>query len=148
VAADQNGVKQTMNREMLATRCDAPLAAARGLGGRTHPDFGTYQLIAVNRVATGVATQAASSVTWRHPADWERGRRKRKRTLAAQAEPTATTVRDREAPGSNPGPPTTFVFRSRRFQASSTGAGAQIRGELSFSARAVVIVVGRSEFAC
>jgi hypothetical protein len=28
-------------------------------------------------------------------------------------------VRDREAPGSNPGPPTIFVFKTRRFEGSS-----------------------------
>ena len=37
----------------------------------------------------------------------------------------ARTVRDREAPGSNPGPPTNFVFKTQRFPALSGADGAQ-----------------------
>jgi hypothetical protein len=36
---------------------------------------------------------------------------------------TVVPVRDREAPGSNPGPPTNFVIKNRRFRASSRAAG-------------------------
>jgi hypothetical protein len=64
-----------------------------------------------NRVATHVATQTASGVTERHLADCKRGWSEPKRPLAERPGPTATAVRDREAPGSNPGPPTIFVFK-------------------------------------
>src|SRR6266852_4439590 len=57
-------------------------------------------------VATRVATQAASGVAQRRPADFKRGRNEPKRSLAAHPEPSAIAVRDREAEGSNPSPPT------------------------------------------
>ena len=57
-------------------------------------------------VATCVATQAAPGVTQRHPADFKRGRNEPKRSLAALPERSAIAVRDREAEGSNPSPPT------------------------------------------
>ncbi len=66
------------------------------------------------RVATHVATQAASAVTKWHLANSSTGRDEPKRSLAALTEPSATTVRDREAPGSNPGPPTKIRIRSWR----------------------------------
>jgi hypothetical protein len=61
-----------------------------------------------SNVATHVATQADSGVTQRSLAASRPGCSEPKRTLAAHPEPSATTVRDREAPGSNPGPPTNF----------------------------------------
>jgi hypothetical protein len=56
---------------MLAVLGDAPLGVTRGEVSVDEPTriSGPYRLIAVNRVATRVATQAASGVTWRHPAD-------------------------------------------------------------------------------
>jgi hypothetical protein len=48
--------------------------------------------------AQDAATRAASAVTWRHPADMKYGRGEPKRSLATLTEPSATTVRDREAP--------------------------------------------------
>jgi hypothetical protein len=68
-----------------------------------------------NRVATHVATQTASGVTERHLADCKRGWSEPKRPLAERPGPTATAVRDREAPGSNPGPPTNFEFKIADF---------------------------------
>ena|SRR6266851_4665110 len=76
------------------------------------------------RVATGVATLAAFGVTQRYPADFKRGRNEPKRPLAAHTEPSAIAVRDREAPGSNPGPPTIFV-QNRRFRRLSGVGGSQ-----------------------
>jgi len=58
------------------------------------------------RVATRVATQAISAVTPRRLANFKLGRNEPKRSLAAHPEPSAIAIRDREAPGSNPGPPT------------------------------------------
>jgi hypothetical protein len=60
-----------------------------------------------NRVATRVATQADSGVTQRSVAASSPGCSEPKWTRAAHPEPSAITVRDRVAPGSNPGPPTT-----------------------------------------
>jgi hypothetical protein len=76
-------------------------------------------------VATHVATQAVSSVTQRHVADRKHGRGEPKRPLAAHREPSATTVRDREAPGSNPGPPTKIRTQSWRHGLCQHGAGSQ-----------------------
>ena len=68
------------------------------------------------RVATHVATQAASAVTKWHLANSSTGRDEPKRSLAALTEPSATTVRDREDEGSNPSPPTIFVFKIGDFR--------------------------------
>ena len=45
--------------------------------------------------------------------DFKHGRSNLKRHLATDREPTAIAVRDREAPGSNPGPPTK-IWRGKR----------------------------------
>src|SRR5712692_343505 len=81
---------------------------------------------APNRAATRVATLAASAVTSRHLADLKYGRGELIRPLATLTEPSATTVRDREAPGSNPGPPTKIRIRSRRHGPCSYGDGSQL----------------------
>ena len=62
-------------------------------------------------VATHIATRATSRDSSWHLANSGRGRAELKQRLAAHAELIAIAVRDREAPGSNPGPPTKFRIR-------------------------------------
>ena len=63
----------------------------------------------------------------------------------------ARTVRDREAEGSNPSPPTIFVFKatiSGVLKNRRVTDGAHFAGEPSFLPRAAVTVVVRSELGC
>ena len=75
-----------------------------------------------DRVAARVATEAAPGVNVAAPGGLKHRTNEPKRSLAARPERTAIAVRDREAPGSNPGPPTIFVFKIGDFPVSLESA--------------------------